>query len=442
MKTYLFLFLLALSVRAAAQQKTATDGDWSAQNVVLKNTPQADIMIRVGDIDNLGFGWEEGYDPFSGKSTQAHGFPWEINPQDIKGLDCILIGSSVDTKDAPCGSDGYADSRYSDKEGTRPQTIYIPTTELKGVKIQTAVLQLFIDDFQAPTYCSNFQMTIGGIRCTEGEKILNAVEQGGPVGKFITVPLSAIFIEQLQKGSKVSLLIDDPTTGATDGFAIDFVRLLINTKAAMLAGKGAGYVLDAETRQPISGASIEVRGFGSTKTNEKGYFEFSKLPYGLSPADALAKGYSSGSGVMDVMQDELNPIEILLSQGSKTVDFDGKKLAEGETVVVNKIQFSQASALLRTESRSELDKIADLLLKNPSMSIELAGHTSAEGDRQANIGLSLRRVESCKNYLIEKGIESGRILTAGYGPDKPIANNNLEQERAKNRRVEMRVLKM
>lgn len=443
MKIYsLFLLLLATQASAWAQQKTATDGDWAAQRVTLKNTAQADVMIRVGDIDNLGFGWEEGYNPFSGRSTSSHSFPWDINAQDIKGMDCILIGSSVGKKEAPCGSDGYTASVDYTEPANRPTPIEIPTSDLKGVKIQSAVLQIFIDDFQAPTFCSQFQMTIGGVRCTEGERILNAVEQGGPVGKFISVQLSDIFIEQLQKGDKISLLIDDPTTGATDGFAIDFVRLLINPKAAVFAGKGAGYVLDAETREPVREASVELRGFGTVKTNKEGYFEFNKLPYGLAPVDVLAKGYSSGGGVMDVMQDELNPIEILLTRGAQSVEFNGKKLQTGDAVVVNNLQFNQASAQLRTESRSELDKIAELLKKNPTMVIELSGHTSSEGERQANIGLSLRRVESCKNYLIEKGIASERILTAGYGPDRPIANNNLESERAKNRRVEMRVMKM
>ena len=71
-------------------QTTANDGNWATKRVALTNTPQAAFMARVGDIDNMGFGWETGFDPFSGESTPGHGYPWEADPADPDGTDRIL----------------------------------------------------------------------------------------------------------------------------------------------------------------------------------------------------------------------------------------------------------------------------------------------------------------------------------------------------------------
>ncbi len=79
---------------------------------------------------------------------------------------------------------------------------------------------------------------------------------------------------------------------------------------------------------------------------------------------------------------------------------------------------------------------------NPSAEIELSGHTSSEGEAAMNRSLSYRRVRSCKEYLVAKGIDPGRVIAVGYGPDRPVAPNDSEPNRAKNRRVEMRVTKM
>ena len=69
------------------------------------NSENADIEIRVGDIDNLGFGWPEGFDPFCGKNTNRHRYPWDIDPKDPAGTDKIILGSSYKGTGR---KDGYA----------------------------------------------------------------------------------------------------------------------------------------------------------------------------------------------------------------------------------------------------------------------------------------------------------------------------------------------
>jgi len=107
------------------------------------------------------------------------------------------------------------------------------------------------------------------------------------------------------------------------------------------------------------------------------------------------------------------------------------------------LSFSTAATTQqKTESRPELDKVVSFLQSNPRAEIELSGHTSSEGDGALNRSLSYRRVKACKDYIVSKGIDPGRIIAQGYGPDRPVAPNDTEANRARNRRVEMRVVKL
>ena len=104
--------------------------------------------------------------------------------------------------------------------------------------------------------------------------------------------------------------------------------------------------------------------------------------------------------------------------------------------------FDQGKAVLRNESKLELDKVVDFLKLNQNAEIELSGHTSAEGEPNFNRSLSYKRVKSCKDYILLQGIDAGRIIAIGFGSDRPIASNDTDEGRAKNRRVEMRLVKL
>src|SRR5688572_20843748 len=107
--TSLLFLLMFLSASSFSQRNTATDGDWSKQFLVLRNTAEAGLMIRIGDIDNLGFGWEKGFNPFSGRPTPLHGYPWELDKMDAVGTDRIMVPSSFKYS-APGGREGYTNT--------------------------------------------------------------------------------------------------------------------------------------------------------------------------------------------------------------------------------------------------------------------------------------------------------------------------------------------
>lgn len=122
--------------------------------------------------------------------------------------------------------------------------------------------------------------------------------------------------------------------------------------------------------------------------------------------------------------------------------FKDEKIEVGKTIQLSNILFEQSSFLLRSESYPELDKLVTFLKQNANISIELRGHTDNVGNPQKNQTLSERRVAAVKNYLTQRGVGEERIETAAFGGSMPIADNTTEAGRQKNRRVEMKILKL
>lgn len=433
----IFLTLISSLNTISAQRTSETDGDWSRQSLVLRNTAEADLMIRVGDIDNLGFGFDAEFNPFSGRSTWSHAFPWTVNKQDAKGTDRIMVPSGF-KYGSYTGTDGYTSS--TTRPANNPQSVSIPLAEVKTVKVDSAALQIFIDDFQAPAFNSKFQVKINGLRFTEAEKMISRINQTGPIGKLITIKLTPELLLKLS-GDSLIIAIDDPVSKQGDGYAIDFVKLLINPRFTY-RGKVQGRIIDATTREPIPGATASVGEYGAATADAEGSFIIENIPAGLNIVKGSAAGYSSDEKQADVIAEETSePVELELKRSGK-VTFNNKTLQEGDNLVLNTIQFNVNSAVLLPAGKTELDKLAVLMKQNISMEILLSGHTSSEGGDALNRELSLKRVRSCKDYLVSKGIDDGRVTIKGYGPDMPVAPNDTEANRAKNRRVEMKVTKL
>jgi outer membrane protein OmpA-like peptidoglycan-associated protein len=115
-------------------------------------------------------------------------------------------------------------------------------------------------------------------------------------------------------------------------------------------------------------------------------------------------------------------------------------IAANSKITLNNVFFDFDKNELKQESFVELDKLADLLKKNPTVKIEISGHTDNKGDKKYNLALSQKRAESVVNYLVQKGIAAARLVAKGYGDTMPIAPNDTEENKAKNRRTEVKVL--
>lgn len=113
----------------------------------------------------------------------------------------------------------------------------------------------------------------------------------------------------------------------------------------------------------------------------------------------------------------------------------------GGTIVLNHLIFAQGKAIIDPKSFPELDEVVAMLKENSKMEIQLEGHTDNRGNAEANLKLSQSRVDAVKKYIVSKGIGKNRVMTKAFGGSKAIATEDTEEARAKNRRVEMRVLK-
>lgn len=113
---------------------------------------------------------------------------------------------------------------------------------------------------------------------------------------------------------------------------------------------------------------------------------------------------------------------------------------KGATLTINNIFFNFGEFQLLPESFSELNRLVTFLKENPEYNIEISGHTDDVGAVYANIELSKNRAKSVSDYFIANGIDARRIKTKGFGKDKPVAPNDTEENRAKNRRVEFKIL--
>ncbi|HET9136943.1 MAG TPA: OmpA family protein [Candidatus Kapabacteria bacterium] len=117
------------------------------------------------------------------------------------------------------------------------------------------------------------------------------------------------------------------------------------------------------------------------------------------------------------------------------------KIKENAVVRLNNIFFETDKATLLPTSFAELDRLADIMKKEPSLRVAIEGHTDSTGTVEHNKKLSQSRAESVVAYLQTKQIAATRLESHGYGSEKPIAPNATEEGKAENRRVEFRVIK-
>ena len=118
----------------------------------------------------------------------------------------------------------------------------------------------------------------------------------------------------------------------------------------------------------------------------------------------------------------------------------GIENAEGKSIILNNISFATGSATLNTTTSTDLNKLAQFLKDNDAAKLEIQGHTDDVGNLQSNITLSEQRANAVVNYLVANGIDKNRLTAKGYGPANPIASNKTASGKAKNRRVEMKLL--
>ena len=167
------------------------------------------------------------------------------------------------------------------------------------MEVHSAALQIFVDDFQASIWGAHYFVTINGIRIPELADLINSLVQTGPIGKIINFTIPSNYLNLL-KSDSLSILFDDNTTGAGDGYAIDFVKLLVNTKSYSYKAKAYGYIKDSVTNQPVGNALIYTTGNRSTYSDKNGYYLLDSLPAGISLFSVIKAGYDTLTRLVDI----------------------------------------------------------------------------------------------------------------------------------------------
>lgn len=122
-------------------------------------------------------------------------------------------------------------------------------------------------------------------------------------------------------------------------------------------------------------------------------------------------------------------------------DLSNWPVEAGATLVLNNIYFGTDQYNLPEDSKKVLQNIYDVFIKNPELQVEISGHTDDVGTKEYNLDLSEKRAQAVLNYLVQLGVQSGRIKAIGFGDQVPVVANDSKANRQKNRRVEFKVLK-
>jgi len=105
--------------------------------------------------------------------------------------------------------------------------------------------------------------------------------------------------------------------------------------------------------------------------------------------------------------------------------------------VLKGVNFDTGSANLRHESALRLDLVVDFMKRRKSATVEISGHTDNVGNAKKNKALSLKRAQACRDYVISQGVEGNRITALGFGGERPTVPNDSDENRQKNRRIEV-----
>lgn len=120
--------------------------------------------------------------------------------------------------------------------------------------------------------------------------------------------------------------------------------------------------------------------------------------------------------------------------------YQAPELKVGQIIKLNDLHFANSSFEIDSNAYGELNKLYNLLLDDPTLMIQINGHTDSKGPDRVNNRLSTNRAKSVATFIIDKGIDSNRVNYKGFGSNYPIATNSTDVGRAENRRVEFEIV--
>ncbi len=190
-----------------------------------------------------------------------------------------------------------------------------------------------------------------------------------------------------------------------------------------------------------TGAQEELR------SNANGEFDYC-LPIGYEYSiTALKDGYSEGSTTLSTATGGARNLDVTVRLDPLAAEIVTEPIREGSVIVLENIYYDFDKYFIRRGAAQELDALAQLMRQYPSMEVQLIAHTDSRGDDNYNLDLSVKRADSARRYLIQKGIEGHRVEAFGHG-EKNVRNhcrngvNCSENQHQYNRRTEVKVIRI
>lgn len=290
-------------------------------------------------------------------------------------------------------------------------------------------------------FCSDGHNTMGGYDIFKSVKDENGNwSEPENLGYPINTPLDESYFSITASGRNAYY-----TSARSDGYGQwDIYELKFPTKEnkqnapKVLVTLVKGTITDADSGSPLE-ADIEITDnsknevISTFKSNSSSGAYIVNLPSGKNYGFSVSrKGYlfhSENFNLADTADFQEFEIDVKL-----------KKIQVGTTIILKNIFFDYNKSTLQPESYAELDRIAEILIRQTNLKIEISGHTDNQGSLKYNTDLSESRAKTVVDYLIGKGIEENRLTYKGYAYEKPIATNDTEEGRSANRRVEFKIL--
>jgi outer membrane protein OmpA-like peptidoglycan-associated protein len=332
------------------------------------------------------------------------------------------------------------------------------TTQSALHALVPAVLSAFADKASTTDGATGLFHLLSSLPALNAGDVAGWVKAGKPL-------LSLLF------GDRVGGLVDSITnaTGIREGGATALAGLASSLVASVLAGKAqrSDPTALAELLAHEKGAALAVAPAGVTSVLESGGLGFRHLvPMILTGAMMLAipllyrscDKHEAPAAAVAVKHEEPKKVEepkaekielpggVAINVLPGTINYElAKFLASSEpvprTFVFDHLNFESGTTVITKESEATLTDLLAILKAYPAVDSRLEGHTDSVGQPAANKKLSEDRAAAIESYLVKSGIDTKRITTAGYGQEKPLASNDTDDGRAKNRRLELVVVK-
>ena len=240
----------------------------------------------------------------------------------------------------------------------------------------------------------------------------------------------SLMIDKNGKTGYFSAKIPGDNYGDLDIYSFELPREKSAKQTAYLKG-----TIKNEEGQVITNAQLSVFDTNNSKplivdVEEGNYLTplVTDKRYGLQ---VICQGYVMYSESFDFSPDSKMEIE---------KDIVLKKIKKDTKIELKNIYFESGKSELKKESFTELDKLLLFLNTNPEIKIQIEGHTDSVGSEKANLELSTKRASNIYEYLIGKGGNKNNISYKGLGESEPVAPNDTEEGRAKNRRTQVKIL--